>query len=144
MKIRFKRIRANAVLPVKSYDSDFAYDVTAASVEEVSPGVYRYNLGFAFQIVKEPDDPIFCFRLAPRSSIYKTGMIMSSSECIIDAGYTGEPAMIFYHIDKTLPKYEVGDRVGQMYVQSTLPLDFVEEDFEPTDRGNSGFGSSGK
>ena len=44
-----------------------------------------------------------------------------------------------------MPKYEPGDRVAQMKIGFTVPIEFVEvEELDETDRGNGGFGSTGK
>ena len=43
-----------------------------------------------------------------------------------------------------MPKYEPGDRVAQMKIGITTPIEFVEvEELNETDRGDKGFGSSG-
>ena len=44
-----------------------------------------------------------------------------------------------------MPKYEPGDRVAQMKIGFTVPIEFVEvEELDETDGGNGGFGSTGK
>ena len=43
-----------------------------------------------------------------------------------------------------MPKYEPGDRVAQMKIGFTVPIDFVEvEELDDTERGDGGFGSTG-
>ena len=80
MKVKIKKINENAVIPFKSHDSDFCYDVVAMSEIEVAPNVWRYGLGFAIELEKDTnDDSLCCITLRPRSSIYKTGMVLSNS-----------------------------------------------------------------
>lgn len=44
-----------------------------------------------------------------------------------------------------MPKYEPGDRVAQMKIGFTVPIEFVEaEELDETERGDGGFGSTGK
>ncbi len=44
-----------------------------------------------------------------------------------------------------MPKYEVGDRVAQMKIGFTVPIEFVEvEELDETERGDGGIGSTGK
>jgi dUTP pyrophosphatase len=44
-----------------------------------------------------------------------------------------------------MPRYKVGDRVAQMKVGVTFPIDFeVVEELSKTERGINGYGSSGK
>lgn len=83
--------------------------------------------------------------LRPRSSVWKTGMVLSNCEGTIDELYTGEVSAVFYHVMPNMPKYEVGDRIGQIYLNFTLPMDFEEVDeLDETQRGANGYGSTGK
>ena len=72
-------------------------------------------------------------------------MALCNSEATVDRDYTGEVCLFFYHIKPELPKYETGQRVAQMKIGFTLPIEFVEvEELEETERGDCGFGSTGK
>lgn len=148
MIVRFKKTNPQAVLPFKNYNSDFCYDCVATSREKIYPGVYKYGLGFALQVIRDesvsPDTRI-AFDIRPRSSIYKTGMILSNSVGTVDENYTNEISVIFYHINKDLPPYEVGDRVCQLALHTAPDISFIETDeLEDTDRGLNGFGSTGR
>ena len=162
MKVYFKKLRENAKLPVKAHDDDFCYDVYACDCEEVAPNVYKYPLGFALQI--DPNDgvsmlqagyssfspfhtahkTILSIDFRPRSSVWKTGMSLANSCGTVDYGYTGEICAYFYHVMPNMPKYEPGDRVAQMKIGFTVPIEFVEvEELEETERKDGGFGSTG-
>lgn len=101
MEVKIKKLNKDAVIPFKTYPSDFCYDVVAVSEEEIAPNVWKYGLGFALQIDRNKEicdvyigatdgyvgdrvylDRKMCFSidLRPRSSIYKTGMILSNCE----------------------------------------------------------------
>lgn len=149
MKVKIKKLNENAVIPFKTYDKDFCYDVVATSVEEVAPNVYKYGIGLAFEIDRSGDimydntNAAIDFR--PRSSVWKTGMILSNCQGTIDELYRGEVCAVFYHIMTNMPKYEVGDRIGQIKLGFTLPIEFVEVDeLSSTERGDGGYGSTGK
>lgn len=166
MKVKIKRTHPDAQLPKKAYESDFCYDVVAVSEEEVAPNVWKYGLGIALQIERDGE---FVSRvcvgqsveymdidfknsrfnigitLRPRSSIYKTGMVLSNSIGTGDENYTGEYSAIFYHVMPNMPRYRVGDRVAQCHLDFTLPIEFVDvEELNETDRGDGAYGSSGK
>ena len=96
MKVKFKKLRENAKLPTKAHDDDFCYDVYACDCEEVSPNVYKYPLGFALQIDEREnfglqewnrgigfmpimDKLILSIDFRPRSSVWKTGMVLCNS-----------------------------------------------------------------
>lgn len=93
MKIKIKKINPDAKLPTKSKEGDLCYDAWAVSEEEVAPNVWRYGLGFKYEIerknifydqiegfIKEFRDFDISIDLRPRSSIWKTGMSLSNSE----------------------------------------------------------------
>ena len=130
--------------PFKTYERDFCYDVVATSCEEVAPNIYKYGIGLAFQV--EPNSfEVFSLDFRPRSSVWKTGMVLSNCVGTIDEPYRGEVSAVFYHVMPNLPKYEVGDRIGQIKIGTTYPIDFVEvEELDPTERNAGGFGSTGK
>jgi dUTP pyrophosphatase len=44
-----------------------------------------------------------------------------------------------------MPNYEVGDKIGQIKIGAAFPIEFVEVDsLNSTERGDGGFGSTGK
>ena len=164
MKVRFKRLHPDAVVPFKTYPEDFCYDVVATSEQEIAPNVWKYGIGLAFEIQGGPEDLVVenefgkeliripqdsvwnvSLDLRPRSSIWKTGMVLSNAVGTIDDLYRGEVSAIFYHVFTEMPRYRVGDRIGQIKLGITLPLEFEEVDeLGRTLRGDGGYGSTGR
>ena len=150
MKVKIKRLHKGAVIPSKTYSSDFCYDCVAVTEEEIAPNVWKYGLGIAMQMERDLpndkyDDICFAIDARPRSSVWKTGMVLSNCVGTIDENYTGEISAVFYHLMTDMPRYKVGDRVVQIKWNSTLKMDFVEvDDLSETDRGAGGYGSTGK
>lgn len=170
MKVKTLRLHPNAAIPKKAYPNDFCYDVVAVSEEEIAPNVWKYGLGIAFQIEREPESFVMstCYHggremihhtkmdfsrspinlsidLRPRSSVWKTGMVLSNCIGTVDENYTGEVSAVFYHLNTELPRYKAGDRVGQIKLGFTLPMEFeVVESLDKTDRSSNGYGSSGR
>lgn len=152
MKVKFKRLHKDAVIPSKKIKDDFCFDLTAVTEEEIAPNVWKYGFGFALQIVNDRRiKPIkqycsFCFSLRPRSSVWKTGMVLSNCIGTVDEGYTGEISVVFYHVMPSMERYHVGDKVAQLHFdQTTKLLDFIEVDkLGKTERGDGGYGSTGK
>lgn len=170
-ELYLKASKENSTFPFKEHASDFCYDVVATSREEVAPNVYKYGIGLAFQIERGWECLEYSFGdswlakilgdsywldlchsqlklsidLRPRSSIWKTGMVLANSQGTIDEGYTNEISAVFYHIMPNMPKYEVGDKIGQIKIGATFPIEFIEVDsLDSTERGDGGFGSTGK
>lgn len=174
MKVKIKRLHPDAAIPAKAYPTDFCYDVTAVSEEQIAPNVWKYGLGIALQIERGHEILIkykgwgyvgaktkeielntdvdlrkspLCLSIdfRPRSSVWRTGMVLSNCEGTIDEAYTGEISAVFYHVLPDMPRYKVGDRIGQIKIGLTLPIEFEEvEDLDDTDRGTGGYGSSGR
>lgn len=165
MIVKVIKFNTAARIPEKAYDKDFCYDVYAVSEEELAPGVYKYGIGLGFQIErglellwKHPCDwtlngtfplresPLnLSIDFRPRSSVWKTGMVLSNCTGTVDEGYINEISAVFYHVLPSMPRYKVGDKIGQIKIGVTFPIEFREvEELKPTERGLRGYGSSGK
>lgn len=167
MIVKILKFHPDARIPEKAYDKDFCYDVYAVSEEELAPGVYKYGIGLGFQIERDtemierslppweelPATSLKFHRSSlnlsidfrPRSSVWKTGMVLSNCTGTVDEGYINEISAVFYHVLPSMPRYKVGDKIGQIKIGVTFPIEFREvEELEPTERGLRGYGSSGK
>ena len=170
MKVKIKKTHKNAVIPYKTHNDDFCYDCVAVSEEEIAPNVWKYGLGIAFQIERGLEvvatsptirggksgefnlnfdfsrSPMnISIDARPRSSVWKTGMILSNCEGTIDEGFNSEVSAVFYHVFPNMPRYKVGDRVAQIKIGTTLPIEFVEVDeLNETSRGSGSYGSTGR
>lgn len=134
-------------MPTKAHDDDFCYDCYAVSEEEVAPNVWKYGLGFALQIENrnKPVDISRCFTFRPRSSVWKTGMVLSNSIGTIDDSYIGEISAVFYHVMPNMPRYKVGDKIVQFHLETCDNIMFIETDkLNKTKHGDNGYGSSDK
>ena len=146
MNIKFKRLHPDAKIPQKAHEDDFCYDVWAVSEEEIAPNVWKYGFGFAIEIERETrNDFKPGITIRPRSSIYKTGMVLSNSLGTIDFSFRGEISAVFYHVMPNMPRYKVGDKIAQLHMDFSYDLEFNEvEQLSETERGTGGYGSSGK
>ena len=149
MKVKIKKVNENAVTPFKTYARDFCYDCVATSCEEVAPNIYKYGIGLSFEIVRGKIDAFKGYDIAidfrPRSSVWKTGMVLSNCVGTIDELYRGEVSAVFYHLFPDMPKYEIGDKIGQIKLSVTEPLLFeIVDELSETERGDGSYGSTGK
>lgn len=173
MKIKLKKLSEDAQFPKKANKGDFCYDIYATSDAEpvydddgnLIEGVIKYHTGLAMEIVREDtvitndentmyinvpftntEELILDIDLRPRSSIYKYGLSLCNSEATVDELYRNEVLVKFYKILPQLPNYVKGDRICQMKVGLTFPIEFefVDELNMNTERGLGGFGSSDK
>lgn len=141
MKLKVKRLSDKAVIPTRAHVDDVGFDLTAISEKIVNLKDYGY-VEYDTGIAVTPEKGYYC-KIAPRSSISKTGLILANSPSTIDPGYTGTITLRFKWIPDTL-KYNVGDRIGQLIV---LPMPEVEieevEELQETSRAAGAYGSTG-
>jgi len=64
---------------------------------------------------------------------------------VIDEGYTGSIAVKLYNLGKEGHMFKRGDKIAQLVIQDYIApkIEFVDE-LEETDRGDDGFGSTGR
>ena len=129
----------NVQLPKKSHLPDSGLDCFMPESFSLKPlETKTVGLGFGIQV---PEG--FAGMLVPRSSIAEKGLIVQTS--IIDPDYTGEIHLIITNCSNEMIKIEENQRVCSLVIYNVLNvrLDTVFE-FEKTERGNKGLGSSGK
>jgi dUTP pyrophosphatase len=154
MKVRIKKLSELAAIPSYAKDGDAGMDMIATSIISDTPTQITYGLGIALEIPYG-----FVGLVFPRSSIRKTGLQLSNSVGVIDSGYRGELQATFNKLfggeamyDEMKVKeiqpndfYKVGDRVAQIMIIPHPPIEFEEADkLSDTERGEGGFGSTGK
>lgn len=151
MKVKIKKLHPNAKTPKQATLLAGGWDVTVTEIEQVLDDLVICKLGFALQLPKN-----YRLILVPRSSLTKTKWILQNSPGLGDAdfleGYSFRfralPLGINHCGDYSLiyPEfpYHLGDRIGQVYLEEVIPIEFEEvEDFDfSNNRG--GYGSTGK
>jgi dUTP pyrophosphatase len=144
MRVNIKKIHPDAVIPSYAKAGDAGMDLIATSIISETPSQITYGLGIALEI---PEG--FVGLVFPRSSIRKTRLQLSNSVGVIDSGYRGELQATFNKITTTIENqkndYKVGDRVCQIIIIPYPPIEFNEiNELSNTERGEGGFGSTGK
>ena len=144
MKVKIKKLYADAILPTKAHVTDAGYDLYAHSKSYDEYGNVVYGSGVAMEIPRGYVGLVF-----PRSSNSKRHLILSNSVGVVDSGYRGEILFKFKLThkfgDNPQDVYELGDRIGQIIIMPYPEIEFVEvEKLSDSDRGTGGYGSSGK
>ena len=136
MKIKFFK---DVKLPTKSHQSDCGLDLYLPEDVYIEPQeTVIIGLGIGIQV---PEG--FAGMIVPRSSTAKKGLICQTS--IIDPGYNGEIHLIITNASKLDYGFKKGDRLGSLIIYSILnPYLEVVEEFEKSERGENGLGSTGK
>jgi dUTP pyrophosphatase len=94
--------------------------------------------------VKIPEG--YYIELVPRSGNgLKRGISFTNSVGIIDSDYTGEIGLIIENNTGDMMHLKEGERLGQIILKKKETIEWeVVEELDKTDRGEKGFGSTGK
>ena len=140
MEVRVKKLHKDAVIPSYAKDGDAGLDLTAVSHRVDSYDNDVFGTGLAIEIPKG-----YVGLLFPRSSNSKTNLRLTNSVGVIDSGYRGEIMMKYREEGGMNKDYEIGDRIGQLIILPYPRITFVEADeLSDSERGNGGYGSSGR
>lgn len=142
MKIAVKKLHKDALLP--SLGSEYAAGADLYSVEEVTLGVGETKLvhtGLSMEIPVGYGGFIFA-----RSGLAtKRGLAPANKVGVIDADYRGEIMVALHNHGTTSQTIEKGERVAQLVIMPFLAAEYFESDtLSQTQRGEGGFGSSGR
>lgn len=149
LELYIHRENEDAVIPEVAYNgTSAAFDITATetvTIEAKSSAIIPNGLN----IVILEDKP-FYMTINLRSSLgFKQQLIPHHG--IIDAGYTGPLSVLIHNLSDKDVVINKGDRYAQILLHRKISYKFIEvndEEFnkikESQQRGNNGFGSSGK
>ena len=142
VRLDVKRLDRELPLPTYAYRGDAGLDLLSAVSVDVEPGERTLiPTGLAVAI---PEG--YAGFVQPRSGLaLKRGLSIVNTPGLIDSHYRGELKVIVINLDAHEPIHiERGDRIAQLVIQRVPVVDLVEVDeLDATDRGSSGFGSSG-
>ena len=98
-------------------------------------------MGFAMHL----EDKSLAALVVPRSGLgSKHGIVLGNLVGLIDSDYQGELMVPAWNRSEQEFEINSGDRIAQMIIVPIVQADFeIVEDFEESERGTTGFGSSG-
>lgn len=147
VKVKVWREDDTVKLPTYSKEGDACMDVYVHSIEVKDDGRIIYHTGLHFALPENYE-----MEIRPRSSNTKTTAVMQNAPGTLDEGYRGE--LMIVHRDMTNPTccshsyYGIGDRCAQILIRHRERIIWDEvstqEKLGDTERGNGGFGSTGK
>lgn len=143
MEIKVKKLTDTAIVPTKSRTTDAGYDLYADEDVALYPEDTKLiSTGIAFAI---PDG--YAGLIWDRSGLGSKGIHRHAG--VVDSSYRGEVKVALSN-SRSSHKDNIyfinrGDRIAQILFQKVPHFELVEtEELDDTDRGSSGFGSSGK
>ena len=143
MKVRIKRLRDDAFLPVYAHGAseDAGLDLRAAEDVTLRAGVPELvPTGLAIELPAGYEAQI-----RPRSGLaLKHAITLPNSPATIDPGYRGEIRVILLNLGKEDYQVHRGDRIAQMMIARYESVEWEEGELGGSARGTGGFGSSGR
>lgn len=142
--IKYKKLNDLAKEPTRGSEYAAGYDLYAA----IEQGVWihphqtvKVGTGLSFELPPQTFTGLFA-----RSGLAtKQGIRPANCVGICDADYRGEYILALHNDSETACFIKPGDRIGQMVLLPFISMDFVESDrLSDTERGEGGFGSTGK
>lgn len=141
MDLKVKKLHKDAVIPSYAKDGDAGMDLVATEIINEEVFQITYGTGLAMEIPEGYVGLVF-----PRSSIRKTDLSLTNCVGVIDSGYRGEIQATFRKERGIASrKYNVGERIAQIIILPYPQVSFIEvNELSNTERGEGGFGSTGK
>jgi len=92
------------------------------------------------------EDPSLAAMILPRSGLgHKHGIVLGNLVGLIDSDYQGELMVSCWNRGQSSFTINPGDRIAQMILVPVVQAEFtIVDQFQETDRGADGFGSSGR
>ncbi len=142
--VRIKKLDENAIVP--TYGSPFAAgaDLYACTEDKIDIAPHETKLihtGIAMEIPTG-----FAGLIYARSGIAsKRGLAPANKVGVVDSDYRGELMVALHNHSDNMQSIEKGERIAQLVITPYVTADFVvSETLDDTERGEGGFGSTGK
>ncbi|MZG55728.1 dUTP diphosphatase [Photobacterium lucens] len=145
LKILDPRVGNEFPLPAYATEGSAGLDLRACldEVLTVAPGeTHLVPTGLAIHI----GDPNLAATILPRSGLgHKHGIVLGNLVGLIDSDYQGQLMVSVWNRGDTTFTIEPGDRIAQLVFLPVVQAQFnIVEDFNSTERGEGGFGHSGR
>lgn len=145
LKILDARIGNEFPLPEYATPGSAGLDLRACldtSVELVPGDTKLIPTGLAIHIA----DPSLCATILPRSGLgHKHGIVLGNLVGLIDSDYQGQLMVSMWNRGNTTFTIQPGERIAQLVFMPVVQASFtVVDEFDSSERGEGGFGSSGR
>lgn len=139
MQIKFT-LDAGAYAPEMAHAADAGYDLRAVNGSRImGNGGMTFDTGVHVAI---PEGYVGYVQSKSGLNV-KHGIICPTGT--IDAGYTGSIVVKLYNLSTEPYKVKAGDKIAQLIIQPLAECELVQADgLDETERGDNGFGSTGR
>lgn len=139
--VYFKITDEKAVIPKRGNDFAVGYDLTIISkYKQLSEKTALYDTGIQVQ----PPSGYYT-EIIPRSSLSKSGYILSNSIGVIDSDYRGNLLVALTRVDDSVPDFNFPFKCAQLVLREHLSYKLIDSlELQSTERGNGSFGCTDK
>lgn len=143
MRIPVRVLDPDLPLPRYASPGDAGLDLFAAEETSLSPGE-RTAVPTGIAVAIPEGFAGFVHARSGRS--LKEGLALANAPGLIDSGYRGEIKVIVVNLDRTSPiDIKRGDKIAQLVIQRVENAKLVVvEELPESERGEGGFGSTGR
>lgn len=142
-RVKIKRLNEMAIIPTRGSKEAAGYDLYAAIPESIRINPHetvKVGTGLAFELPKGTFGAIF-----PRSG-YATKFGLRPANCVgvCDSDYRGEYIVAIHNDSDFIQAINPGERIAQLILMPYITMIMIEDNLSETERGDGGFGSTGK
>ena len=143
MDVKIKKLNPNAHIPTAGSDKAAGYDLYACIEEAIDIQPQKMaKIGTGIAIT--PPEGYFGAIFARSGLSTKRGLRPANCVGACDEDYTGEYIVVLYNDSNLVQTIEPGERIAQLIFLPYINVNMIEVDeLEETERGDSGFGSTG-
>ena len=142
MKLKFKKLHNEAIIPKKTRIGDAAFDISSIEDVVIKPNSkHLTKTGIAIEI-----EDGYCGLVLPRSgNAVNHGITIINTPGLIDSNYRGEIKVGLLNTSDKEFSVLKGDRIAQLLIVPVVAVEVdVVDALSESNRGSKGFGSSGR
>jgi dUTP pyrophosphatase len=142
LKIEIKKLNDKAIIPNYQTEESAGFDLHSIDDYNINSGErVLIKTGLSMALPKGYE-----LQIRPRSGLaLKYGITVLNTPGTIDSDYRGEIMILLFNTSKDNFKIASGDRIAQGVLKQVTQAVLIEvEELDRTNRGNGGFGSTGK
>lgn len=135
------KVQKGSSIPTYATEGSACFDLYAKDTVTIYP-FKREKISLNLKVELPKGTVMLVF---PRSSMGASGLCMSNSVGVIDSDYRGDIKALYTNMTMARKTIKQGDRIAQGMVIPVCMCEFEEvESLSETERGDGGFGSTGK
>lgn len=145
MELKIKKLKENAKIPERATEGSAGMDLYACIDSSITVNPNQIALVPTGIAIELPDNSAAAFLYARSGLGIKHGICLANGVGVVDSDYRGEICVGLCNVSDKPYTIEPNERIAQMVIAPVILPSIVETgDLSDTQRGEGGFGSSGR